>query len=87
MKEISRFVVWMWTGLENWQKMFVVAIVLQAVALFMDKSWGVAVSGAGMAILAIYLFKWIIWDPLKSNWGRYKEHRNSLLTTIKNSDK
>jgi hypothetical protein len=35
--------------------------------------------------LAIFL-KWFFWDAFQSSWAQYKEHRNSLLTTIKNSD-
>jgi dolichyl-phosphate-mannose--protein O-mannosyl transferase len=41
----------------------------------------------GMILLLIVFFKWFMLDPLKTSWTRYKEQRNSLLTTIKESDK
>jgi len=42
---------------------------------------------AGMILLLIVFFKWFVLDSFKSSWARYKEQRNSLLTTIKDSDK
>jgi hypothetical protein len=44
-------------------------------------------NAAGMTLLLIVFFKWFMFDPLKASWARYKEHRNSLLTTIKDSHK
>jgi hypothetical protein len=44
-------------------------------------------NAAGMFLLLVVFFKWFVVDPLKSNWARYKEQRNGLLTTIKDSDK
>jgi hypothetical protein len=41
----------------------------------------------GMTLLLIVAFKWFMFDPLKASWARYKQQRNTLLTTIKNSDK
>jgi hypothetical protein len=66
--------------------MFILAVSLQGLALFFDKSLAIAISGIGMLILLVYLSKWAFLDPLKSSWSRYKAHRNELLTKIKNSD-
>jgi dolichyl-phosphate-mannose--protein O-mannosyl transferase len=41
----------------------------------------------GMVLLLIVFFKWSVLDSLKTSWTRYKEQRNSLLNTIKDSDK
>jgi len=41
----------------------------------------------GMTLLLVVFFKWFVLDPLKSSWARYKEQRNQLLTTIKDSHK
>jgi hypothetical protein len=84
--EILRFLKWGWAGLEVWQRMFILAVSLQGIALFFDKHWAIAISGLGMLILIVYLSKWAFIDPLKSSWSRYKAHRNALLTKIKNSD-
>jgi hypothetical protein len=40
----------------------------------------------GFALWLSIVLKWLLWDTLRSSWAEYKEHRNSLLTTIKNSD-
>jgi len=40
-----------------------------------------------MILLLIVFFKWFVLDSVKDSWTRYKEQRNNLLTTIKDSDK
>lgn len=86
MKEIFKFVYWRWSKFETWQKMFVFSMFLQGIALPLDRPWDFYVSGLGMLIILFYFAKWVIWDGVKKSWSDYKQHRNELFTTIKNSD-
>ena len=74
--------------MELWQWILLVSLVLNVGSLF---ALGTSISSdmnlAGMVLLLIVFFKWFIVDTVKASWTRYKEQRNTLLTTIKESDK
>jgi hypothetical protein len=88
MKEQIGFIRWWFSKLELWQWVLLSSLVLNVGSLF---ALGTEISSdmnlAGMVLLLIVFFKWFVVDPLKTNWTRYKEQRNSLLTTIKDSHK
>ena len=88
MKEQIQFVRWWFSKLELLQWFLLVSLVLNVGSLF---ALGTEISSnmnlIGMVLLLIVFFKWFIVDAVKASWARYKEQRNSLLTTIKNSDK
>jgi hypothetical protein len=39
-----------------------------------------------MFAMLAWTFKWAVWDNVQANWQKYQEERNSLFTTIKDSD-
>ena len=88
MKEQIEFIRWWFSKLEIWQWILLASLVLNVGSLF---SLGTEISSdmnlVGMILLLIVFFKWFIVDAVKASWARYKEQRNTLLTTIKNSDK
>jgi hypothetical protein len=88
MKEQIGFIRWWFSKLELWQWILLSSLLLNVGSLF---AIGTEISSdmnlIGMILLLIVFFKWFIVDPLKTSWTRYKEQRNSLLTTIKESDK
>jgi hypothetical protein len=88
MKEQIGFVRWWFSKLELWQWILLSSLLLNVGSLF---ALGTSISSnmnlIGMILLLIVFFKWFVLDPLKTSWLRYKEQRNSLLTTIKDSDK
>ena len=88
MKEQFRFVRWLFSGLELWQWVLLSSLLFNVGSLF---ALGSAISSGmnlvGMILLLIVFFKWFVLDSLKNSWTRYKEQRNTLLTTIKDSDK
>ena len=88
MKEQIGFVRWWFSKLELWQWILILSLVFNVGSLF---ALGTEISSdmnlAGMILLLIVFFKWFVLDPLKTSWARYREQRNSLLTTIKDSDK
>jgi len=88
MKEQIGFIRWWFSKLELWQWFLLASLLLNVGSLF---AIGTEISSdmnlIGMILLLIVFFKWFIVDPLKASWTRYKEQRNSLLTTIKDSHK
>ena len=88
MKEQIGFIRWWFSKLELWQWILLSSLLLNVGSLF---AIGTEISSnmnlIGMVLLLIVFFKWAVWDSLKTSWTRYKEQRNSLLTTIKDSDK
>ena len=88
MKEQIGFIRWWCSKLEIWQWVLLASLVLNVGSLF---AIGTEISSnmnlVGMILLLIVFFKWFVLDSFKSSWTRYKEQRNSLLTTIKESDK
>ena len=88
MKEQIGFIRWWFAKLELLQWFLLVSLVLNVGSLF---ALGTEISSnmnlIGMILLLIVFFKWFIVDTVKASWTRYKEQRNTLLTTIKNSDK
>ena len=88
MKEQIQFVRWWFSKLELWQWVLLSSLLFNVGSLF---ALGTEISSGmnlvGMILLLIVFFKWFVLDSLKTSWTRYKEQRNTLLTTIKDSDK
>ena len=88
MKEQIQFIRWWFSKLELWQWFLLASLLLNVGSLF---AIGTEISSnmnlIGMVLLLIVFFKWSVWDSLKTSWTRYKEQRNSLLNTIKDSHK
>jgi hypothetical protein len=89
MKEIFGFLKWHW---DNWsvdQRFYMLAAFLIGCGL----KDAIAGDGpnilmqTGLAILFAIFLKWFIWEPIQDSWNKYRNHRNSLLTAIKDSDK
>jgi hypothetical protein len=88
MKEQIGFIRWWFSKLELWQWVLVLSLVLNIGSLFaIGTELSSPLNTAGMFLLLVVFFKWFMLDPLKTSWARYKELRNSLLTTIKDSHK
>ena len=87
MKEIVGYLTWTWRNWELWQKLFIVAMIVQVIGWFIPGTAGMIVSGMGFSVIVYFILKWFVWDRIAENWSKYKSHRNELLTTIKESDK
>ena len=88
MKEQIGFIRWWFSKLEIWQWILLASLVFNVGSLF---AIGTEISSGmnlvGMILLLIVFFKWFVLESLKTSWTSYKEQRNTLLTTIKDSDK
>lgn len=85
--EIVKFLKWQWCRFELWQKMFILCGFLMGAGLVTDGLASQILFGSAAAIYTGFIFKWAIWDGIKSSWHNYKQHRNELLTTIRDSHK
>jgi protein-S-isoprenylcysteine O-methyltransferase Ste14 len=86
MKEIVGFIAWQWRKWELWQKIFILNVFLFAVAVTLPNPYDVYIVGALMFAMLAWTLKWAVWDNVRANWQKYRQERNQLFTTIKNSD-
>ena len=87
MREFFGWLMWTWSRQETWQKLWLVAMFFVGMSLGAEGTAKWIILAVPATIWGFYLFKWAVWDAFQSSWAKYKEHRNSLLTTIKTSDK
>lgn len=85
--EFFRWVAWVWRRQETWQKLWIVAMFFVGMSLSAEGTAKWVLLSVPAAIWGFYLTKWAVWDAFRASWAKYKQDRNSLLTTIKESDK
>ena len=86
MKELYGWMRWTWSNWETWQRWFIVAIVFNFGSLVFSEPYNYYVNGCGIAIIGFFFVKWAVIDNFTRSWNKYKEHRNELFSTIKESD-
>lgn len=86
MKEVFKFIAWQWRKWEFWQKCFILTAPLMGASVTAPKPWDQYLAVLPMLVVFGFMCKWWIWDGVVRSWNSYKEDRNQLLTTIKNSD-
>ena len=88
-KEVLGFLKWHWDDWSISHRFYMLAAFLVGCGL----EDSIAGNGpnilmqTGLAILFAIFLKWFVWEPIRDSWSRYCNHRNSLLTAIKDSDK
>jgi hypothetical protein len=87
MKEIARFLSYCWHGLDTWARLLILSVMLNISALFVPEPVRLGLQIAAWSIIFSLLFKIAVWDWFLDKWNKYKNHRNQLLTTIKDSNK
>jgi ABC-type iron transport system FetAB permease component len=87
MKEIARFLSYCWHGLDTWARLLILSVMLNIAAVFVPESMRLGLQIAAWSIIFSLLFKIAVWDWFLDKWNKYKNHRNQLLTTIKDSNK
>ena len=87
MKEIVGFVQWQWRRWELWQKLFIVGLsgIMSAVLLPNPYDTYMVLGVTGVTL--VWTFKWAVWDNVQASWLKYREERNQLFKTIKDSDR
>lgn len=85
--EFFRWLRWLWQGMETWQRWMLLACLLVLTSILYPAPYNWYAMTAGQVIMLGFMGKWAIVDTFNRSWAKYKQDRNSLLTTIKNSDK
>jgi hypothetical protein len=85
MKEIAGFLSYCWTSWELWKKAIIASLVLNIGSIFVPSPWGLYMTYVGWSILVIVVIKDLWFPMVLAKWTKYKNHRNELLTTIKDS--
>ena len=86
MKEVLGFIQWQWRKWELWQKLYIAGLIMFVSAVLLPSPWSTYVGLVLMACALVWTFKWAIWDNLRASWFKYKQERNRLFKTIRNSD-
>lgn len=86
-KNVIEFLTYCWKSWELWQKMIILSLVLNFGSYLLPKPWGSYVNLLGLGILAVLMLTFWFRHMLLPKWNKYKEERNQLLTTIRESDK
>ncbi len=86
-KDIVNFIQWQWNKYEFWQKCFVGSSAFFGAALVAPAPYNQYLSLVPMFVVFSFMSKWLIWDGAKSQWNKYKEEKQNLFNTIKESDK
>jgi len=69
---------WQWTFFVGWGLLITSWLTEDPVRLYCNLG--------AMAIFLFWIFKWFLVEPLMESWHRYREQRERLFDTIKNSD-
>ena len=86
MREFFGWVKWVWNKQERWQKLWLVAMFFMGAGAGAEGTEQLVLWSIPTAIFGFYITKWAVWDAFQASWAKYKQDRNSLLTTIKTSD-
>ena len=85
-RELFGWARWVWSRQETWQKWWFVGMFFVGAAINAQGRAQEVCIAISVAIFGVQILKWMVWDAFKSSWAKYREERNSLLTTIKDSD-
>ena len=86
MKNLLDFLSYCWSSWELWQKAIIFSLILNVSSIFVPSPWGLYMTYVGWSILAVVVIKDIWFAMVLEKWAKYKNHRNELLTTIRDSD-
>lgn len=87
MKEVFNFLKWQWQKFEFWQKCFVGSSFFIGASIVAEPPYDQYLGMVPLVIVGAFFIKWVVIDGTRSAWQRYKQERNQLLTTIRDSDK
>lgn len=85
LKEIAGFIRYCWGNLDTWARLLILSVILNLSAVFVPEPLRLPLQIAAWGIIFSLLFKIAVWDWFLDKWTKYKNHRNQLLTTIKDS--
>ena len=81
--EFFRYIRWVWTRWEPWQRSYILAMVLIGAGAGSNESVRPWLLYPGVAIILAWTCKWWIWDTTKDSWKKYRDERDGLFNKIK----
>ena len=87
MNNILNFLRYGWSSWELWQRAIILSLILNVSSIFVPSPWGLYMTYVGWSVLILVVIKSIWFPMIQEKWTKYKNHRNELLTTIKDSSK
>ena len=87
MNNILNFLRYCWSSWELWQRAIILSLILNVSSIFVPSPWGLYMTYVGWSVLIMVVIKSIWFPMIQEKWTKYKNHRNELLTTIKDSSK
>ena len=85
--QFFRFLKWQWSKWIFWQKMFLASITVQILSVFMSSPYDDIFRFTGIGVVFAFAVKWLIIDNIVKSWNTYKEERQDMFNTIKDSHK
>lgn len=86
-KLIIGFFVYCWQSWAGWQKMIIVSFICGIGSVMAPYPIDKYLAATNLTIIAVLALLFWINSMLLPKWAKYKEERNQLLTTIRDSDK
>lgn len=86
-KLIVGFFLYCWQSWAGWQKMIILSFVCGMGSVVAPYPLDKYLAVTNLSIIAVLAVIFWIQSMLLPKWTKYKEDRNQLLTTIKDSDK
>ena len=87
MNNILNFLRYCWSSWELWQRAIILSLILNVSSIFVPSPWGLYMTYVGWSVLIMVVIKSIWFPMIQEKWAKYKNHRNELLTTIKDRSK
>jgi hypothetical protein len=86
MNNILDFLRYCWSSWELWQRAIILSLILNVASIFVPSPWGLYMTYVGWSVLILVVIKDIWFPMIQEKWVKYQQHRNQLLTTIRDSD-
>jgi hypothetical protein len=87
MKDIIGYLRWTVSNWDITDRLYWGGITIVFIGLFLPEPTAWYIITIGVTCLLISFVKGLVWESLKRSYGRYKDERNKLFNTIKESDK
>ena len=87
MKEYLGFIKWQWSSIELDQKIWILGFLFFIISYAFPTPVDIIMKVAGISIIFILVFKWIVWESTRESWKKYKKSKEGLFENIKNSDR
>lgn len=81
--EFFRYIRWVWSRWETWQKFFMVGAFLVGAGLGAPDPYSIWLLGTGCTLIYGWAVKWMVWDNAKKSWKKYCDERDNLFSVIR----